>query len=76
MADGVKKGTKITEDEAKTLERAQMGVAITGQAEVEGQDPYIGRVECPWCGNIGRAILDTDYYKWFACGACGRAFRA
>ena len=48
-----------------------MGVAITGTADVEGQDPYVGRVECPWCSNIGRAILDTDYYKYFYC-ACGR----
>jgi hypothetical protein len=76
MSEGIRKGTKISADEAKSLDRSKMGVAITGTAEVEGQDPYIGRVECPWCFTRGRAILDTDYYKWFECGGCGRPFRA
>lgn len=74
--EGIRKGTKITAEEEKGMDRSKMGIAVVGQADVEGQDPYIGRVECPWCGMTGRAILDTDYYKYFGCGNCGRAFRA
>lgn len=76
MAEGAKKGTKITAEEAAKLNPAEMGVAITGTPDVEGQEAYLGLIECPWCGNVGRAILDTDRYKWFQCGGCGRAFRA
>jgi len=72
----VRKGTKIRPEEEKKMDRARMGIAIVGPADVEGQDPRLARVECPWCATTGRAILDTDDYKYFGCGSCGRAFRA
>ncbi len=68
MSEGIKKASKISADEAKTLDRSRMGVAVVGEADVEGQDPYIGRIECGWCGQTGRVILDTDFYKYFTCG--------
>jgi predicted RNA-binding Zn-ribbon protein involved in translation (DUF1610 family) len=77
MADiKIREGKKISADEAKGLDRSKMGVMLTGGVEVEGQDIYAGYTKCPWCGNIGRSIIDTDAYHWYTCGACGRAFRA
>jgi hypothetical protein len=75
----VKKGTKITAEEAKTLDRSKMGVGIQSKeptSDVEGQFAYEGLTECPWCHNIGRTVLDTDVYLWFTCGNCGLPFRA
>ena len=78
----VRKGTKFTEDEEKNLDPKNR-VLLQSGPDVEGQD--VGnmpdaqgriRVECPWCGNVGRAKVDTDYYKYFGCNSCGRAFRA
>lgn len=71
----VHQGTKITREEAKTLDRSKMAVAITQVPEVEGQEPYYDIVACPWCGNLGRVILDTDFYVWLTCGRCGEHFR-
>jgi len=71
-----KKGTKISDADAKKMDRSKMGIAIAGEADVEGQEMYIGIVECPWCGLRGRAILDTDRYSFFGCGHCGHHFHA
>jgi predicted RNA-binding Zn-ribbon protein involved in translation (DUF1610 family) len=81
MANDIKVvvGTKITDEEAKKLGGpATMGIALAGQpkaSEVEGQASYYSYIQCPGCGLIDRARLDTDYYKWFSCGNCGTAFR-
>lgn len=72
-------GTKVEPSEAKGLDRSKMGVAIANApraAEAEGQVAYWGYTQCPWCGNIGRSVLDTDAVMWYTCGACGGAFRA
>jgi len=71
----VKKGTKITREEAKSLDRTKMGVGITKAPEVEGQELYVGLVECPWCRTLNRVILDTNYYVWWTCGGCGGHYR-
>jgi hypothetical protein len=79
MAEEVRKGTKISAEEAKTLDRSKMGVSITGeppQAEVEGQARYWGYTECPHCGNVGRSVIDSARYLWYTCGRCGGEFRA
>jgi hypothetical protein len=81
MAEEIKvtKGTKIEPEEAKNMDRTKMGVAISGppqEEDVEGQYRYYGYTQCPWCGNIGRSVLETDYFLWYTCGACGGAFRA
>jgi hypothetical protein len=75
----VRQGKKLSADEAKSMDRSKMGVLVTGavqEQEVEGQSIGYGYTQCPWCGNIGRSIVDTDAYHWYTCGACGRAFRA
>ena len=72
-------GVKITPEEASRMERSTMGVAIANApraAEVEGQANHWGYTQCPWCGNIGRVMLDTDLIGWYTCGACGGAFRS
>ena len=68
----IKKLEKASDEELKAAGAEVTKLAPADDAEVEGQDPYIGRVECPWCGMTSRVILDTDYYKYFACGNCGR----
>jgi len=72
----VKLGKKIEPDKAKTLDRAQMAVLIgkQPQSDVEGQYWYEDLVQCPWCGYIGWAWINTDYWSWVTCGACGMAF--
>jgi hypothetical protein len=72
-------GTKVTEDEAKKLDPAHMGVAVTAApkaGEVEGQSVVLTYTRCPWCGNVGRSIVSTTTYNWYRCGACGGAFKA
>ncbi len=81
MADMIHKGTKIADAERAALDPAQMLIGRP-DAEVEGQDCYggnscgVSRFECPWCGNYQRIDQDTDYYEWFECNLCKRAFRA
>jgi transposase len=75
----VKEGTKIEPDEAKTLDRNEMGVSQIDpivEDEVEGQRPYRGLVRCPWCHRVSWCRLNTRYYKWFTCCYCGGSFRA
>jgi hypothetical protein len=75
----VLEGKKISDEELKTLDRSKMGVALVGaprNPEVEGQWLHPQWVQCPWCGNMGRVIVDTNIYLWFTCGLCGGAFRA
>lgn len=79
MAEQVRKGTKISAEEAKTLDPSKMGVSISGdplQAEVEGQSMYVGYTECPHCGHVGRSVIDSERYVWYTCGRCGGPFRA
>ena len=76
MADGVKEGHEDHRGRGEDADRADgRRDHRAGRGRRAGPAHWPCRVG-PWCGNIGRAILDTDYYKWFACGACGRAFRA
>ena len=63
---------KISEEEVAKLDRREMGVAITQEADVEGQDHHHRRVECPWCG---RHVLLRGEHHWQVCGQCGRPFR-
>ena len=74
----VKVGTKIEPERVKDLDRAKMGVLIRTppQEEVEGQAPIYSAVQCPWCGAIGYAWIDTQYWVWLTCGWCGGAFEA
>lgn len=75
----ITEGVKIEESEAATLDPTKMGIAMAGdppETEVEGQVRYLGYTRCPWCGNVGRSILDTNRYLWFRCGRCGGAFKA
>lgn len=72
-------GTKIEATEAKKLDPAKMALSMTGTPkaqEVEAQMAYLGYTQCPWCGHVGRSVIDTDRYTWYVCGACGGAFRA
>ncbi|MEO1200482.1 MAG: hypothetical protein AAFX39_14840 [Pseudomonadota bacterium] len=73
----VKKGTKIDPSEVKNLDRSKMAVLIQKPAEpeVEGQALYQDAVQCPWCGAIGWAWIDTDTWLWVTCGNCGYAFQ-
>ena len=72
----VRKGTKIPADEAKNLDPKKRHLATSTVPDVEGQALVMGYTECPWCGNIGRSVIDTDRLSWYECGNCGRAFRA
>ena len=75
----VKEGTKIEADEAEGLDPKEMGVMIAGtppEPEVEGQAVVWGYTRCPWCGNVGRSVVDTRRYRYYTCGFCGRMFRA
>ena len=72
----VKRGTKIEADEAKTLDPAKRGKTTSEVPDVEGQELVLTLTECPWCGNVGRSVVDTDKYNWYECGNCGRPFRA
>ena len=72
-------GTKVEPDEAKKLDASKMGLSLAGSpaaSEVEGQAIYVGYTRCPWCGHVGRSIIDTNVYTWYRCGGCGGAFRA
>jgi hypothetical protein len=71
-------GTKIEAEEEAKLDPAKRGILTNyrPEPEVEGQWLYPGITECPWCGNLGHSILDTDVYRWYTCGRCGRSFRA
>jgi len=80
MADdkNVKKGTKIEGEAATKLDPAKGGVLVSKPVdpEVEGQALYAGYVECPWCSNVGRAVLDTERYNYYTCGSCGNLLKA
>lgn len=80
MADEmtIRKGTKIEPDELKDFDPAKRGVMIASvpSQEVEGQYGYWGYTQCPWCGNVGRSYLDTDFIQWYTCGWCGGSFQA
>lgn len=67
----IRKLEKVSAEEMETVDASKVTTLATEPAEVEGQDPYVGRVECAWCGYTARVILDTDYYKYFTCGNCG-----
>jgi hypothetical protein len=72
-------GTKIEEKDAKKLDATKMALSISGTppaSEVEGQALYVGYTRCPWCGNVGRSVIDTSTYNWYRCGSCGGAFKA
>jgi hypothetical protein len=71
-------GKKIEADEAKKLDPAKMGVALTGRPqtpEVEGQARFWTTVQCPWCASYVRILYDTDRYLYYQCGWCGGWFR-
>lgn len=67
----VKKLEKVTNEELAAADPKTVAQLTTDVAEVEGQEPYLARVECGWCGQISRVILDTDYIKYYRCGSCG-----
>ena len=68
---------KVSDEEAKALDPRQRIEVGTTEPEVEGQEKYIGRFECMWCGQAFRAILDTDNDTCFhfVCPNCGRHTR-
>jgi translation initiation factor 2 beta subunit (eIF-2beta)/eIF-5 len=71
------KGTKIEAPEAAKLDMTKRGVLMTGkEPEVQGQFLSVRYVECPWCGSIGRAVIDSERYHYYTCGACGNDVRA
>jgi hypothetical protein len=74
----VVEGRKISPEEAKTLDRSKMTVAITGAGpEVEGQAIHNCYTMCPWCGAVLRTCDDKrEDYHWITCGSCGRPFQA
>ena len=80
MADAkIIKGTKIEPGDEKALDPTKRGISMTGTpavAEVEGQEIAMGYTQCPWCGNIGRSVIDTSAYHWYTCGNCGQNFKA
>ncbi len=78
MSANVRKGTKIEEAEAATLDPATRGVLVIKpkEEEVEGQFRYQALTECPWCGNVGYSIVSSNRYNWYTCGNCGGSFRA
>ncbi len=79
MAD-IRKGKKIDDDKAKTLDRNKMGVSTVrppqAAGDVQGQARYGAWVMCPCNGDVTWATLDTDVYLWFTCGVCGCTFEA
>lgn len=73
---------KVTAEELAAANPKVVGRLTNELPEVEGQDPYLAGVECPWCGMRGRAILDTekgptpyDFFEYYACGHCGHSSR-
>lgn len=71
-----KMGTKVEQGEELGAKRRGGTVLPTATAEVEGQIPEPSRVVCPWCGAAQYVYLDSAFYKWITCRACGGSFRA
>ena len=71
-------GTKIEGEELKKMDPSKRGVLVNSapESEVEGQWLVPEIVQCPWCGNMGTVVADTNVYLWFTCGRCGNSFRA
>lgn len=69
-------GTKILPEDAKALEPAKRVLATSLAPDVEGQELKVMITECPWCGELGRSVIDTDRTNWYECSCCGRPFRA
>jgi hypothetical protein len=79
MADTkAKKGSKIEGAAASKLDPAKMGVLVAKPTdpEVEGQALVLQYLECPWCSNIGRTVIDTERYHYYTCGNCGNLLKA
>lgn len=78
----VRKLTKLTPEEEAAVDRSTLKMLVdVPEAEVEGQEKYLGIIECAWCGHRYRAILDTDYEvgpsrNCRGCSNCGRVCRA
>lgn len=80
MADrkDAKKGTKIEGAAASNLDPAKVGVLVSRPTdpEVEGQTMRGGYVQCPWCDNYSRPVVDSDRYVYYMCGDCGNILKA
>ena len=75
---GPKKGTKVTEAEAKKDPKQLLKLTneMADTPEVEGQYPYAAVVWCPGCGTKYRTVLSTHSYRYYSCPRCGTYFKA
>jgi len=74
----VKVGRELSAAEAKKVDRNKMAVLhpMPPKAGVEGQYPVYEVVQCPACGAIGYAWIDTEIYVAVYCGSCPAVFQA
>jgi len=74
----VKVGRELTADEKKNLDKSKTAFLhpTPKKSDVEGQYPYNTAVQCPYCGYIGYAWIDTEYWTSLYCGNCGQYFYA
>lgn len=74
----VKVGKKLTAAEKKKVDKSKTAILhSTPRAKgVEAQYPIYDVVQCPWCGYIGYAWIDTDYWKTVYCPNCWNYFSA
>jgi len=74
----VKVGRELTADEKKNLDRSKTAVLhpTPPKKDVEGQYPVNQAVQCPYCGSIGYAWIDTEFWTSLYCNNCGNYFYA
>jgi len=68
MSD-VKKGTEI--EGSRGADAGPPPSAVSPQTAAAGgrrAELVLTLTECPWCGHIGRSIIDTNRYYWYECG--------
>jgi len=74
----IKVGGEMSAAEQKSADRNKRAVLhqTPPKGKVEGQYPINAAVQCPYCGAIGYAWIDTEVYVSVYCGSCGGTFRA
>jgi len=76
MASEIKIGKKLSEDEEKKVDPAEVGKlqAQPSKAQVEGQ--YTAIQVCPYCGCVGYGQESRTVYRYFTCHCCHKVFYA
>jgi len=73
----VRSGRALGPEAQRSVDRHRMAVLhrVPPQGRVEGQYPIHAAYECPYCGMIGYAWLDTEIPTTVHCW-CGGIFEA